>query len=232
MNRIQLKELSKSQLKGNWKTPVLLTLAYLAISIIASMFQNEASSFITNLITFLVVWAISIWASVGIPKFYLEFLRNDGKVEFKDALVNTNKLLKSLGFTLIIGILSFIVSIIAVFVISGVIMTAFFSYEGIGIGSVVAIILVIILAIVYVIFTYMVIQTPYIIVEKDDIGVLEAMKVSCKIMKGKKWEYFILQLSFIGWGILSVITFGIGFLWLIPYVSVASTNFYKNLNVE
>ncbi len=232
MDRIQLKELTKQQLKGNWKIPVLLTLAYLAISIIASMFQEEASSFITTVIMFLVVWAISTWATVGIPNFYLEFLKKDGKAEFKDVLVSKNKLLKALGLTAILGIISFIVIFVTTSVITVTIIAAIFSYNSINIGSIIAIILTVLLLVAYIIFTYMVVQAPYIIIEKEDIGLIEAMKLSAKIMKGNKWKYFVLQLSFIGWAILSIITLGIGFLWLIPYVTLASTNFYKNLTVE
>lgn len=232
MDRIQLKELTKKQLKGKWKMPVLLTLAYLVISIIASIFQEEANSFVTTVIMFLVVWGISTWATVGIPNFYLEFLKKDGKVEFRDVLVSKNKILKSLGFTAIVGIISFILVFIVTSVTTLIIMSAILSYNGINIGTIIAIILTILLLIVYIIFTYMVTQTPYIIIEKEGIGIIEAMKLSAKIMKGNKWKYFILQLSFIGWAILSIITFGIGFLWLIPYVTLASTNFYKNLNKE
>ena len=232
MDRIQLKELTKQQLKGNWKVPVLLTLAYLAISIIASMFQEEASSFITTVIMFLVVWAISTWATVGIPNFYLEFLKKDGKAEFKDVLVSKNKLLKALGLTAILGIISFIVIFVTTSVITVTIIAAIFSYNSINIGSIIAIILTVLLLVAYIIFTYMVVQAPYIIIENEGIGLIEAMKLSAKIMKGNKWKYFVLQLSFIGWAILSIITLGIGFLWLIPYVTLASTNFYKNLTVE
>lgn len=232
MDRIQLKELTKQQLKGNWKVPVLLTLAYLAISIIASMFQEEASSFITTVIMFLVVWAISTWATVGIPNFYLEFLKKDGKAEFKDVLVSKNKLLKALGLTAILGIISFIVIFVTTSVITVTIIAAIFSYNSINIGSIIAIILTVLLLVAYIIFTYMVVQAPYIIIENEGIGLIEAMKLSAKIMKGNKWKYFVLQLSFIGWAILSIITLGIGFLWLIPYVTLASTNFYKNLTLE
>lgn len=230
MDRIQLKELTKKQLKGNWKIPVLLTLAYLAISIIASMFKEEADSFVTIGIMFLVVWGISTWATVGIPNFYLEFLKNNGKADFRDVLISKNKLLKSLGLTAILGIISFIVVFIVTSVTTVIIISAISSYNSINIGIIIAIILAILLLIAYIVFTYMVIQTPYIIIEKEDIGLVEAMKLSAKIMKGNKLKYFVFQLSFIGWAILSIVTLGIGFLWLIPYITLASTNFYKNLN--
>lgn len=88
-------------------------------------------------------------------------------------------------------------------------MSDILSYNSINIGKIIAIILTILLLILYIIFTYMVTQTTYIIIEKENIGIIEAMKLSAKIIKGNKWKYFVLQLSFIGWAILSIITFGI-----------------------
>lgn len=88
-------------------------------------------------------------------------------------------------------------------------MSDILSYNSINIGKIIAIILTILLLIVYIIFTYMVTQTTYIIIEKENIGIIEAMKLNAKIIKGNKWKYFVLQLSFIGWAILSIITFGI-----------------------
>ena len=46
-------------------------------------------------------------------------------------------------------------------------------------------------------------------------------------MKGKKGDYFVLMLSFIGWAILACFTFGIGMLWLYPYIQVSLVSFYE-----
>lgn len=48
-------------------------------------------------------------------------------------------------------------------------------------------------------------------------------------MKGHKTELFVLDLSFIGWWLLSIITLGIGFLWLVPYYRQTVANFYRKL---
>lgn len=45
-------------------------------------------------------------------------------------------------------------------------------------------------------------------------------------MQGKRSKLFFLQLSFIGWAILAVFTFGIGYLWLLPYMQFATIAFY------
>jgi len=65
--------------------------------------------------------------------------------------------------------------------------------------------------------------------DNPDIKPLEAIKKSQIMMKGYKWKLFILHLSFIGWGLLCILTAGIGFLWLYPYVGLSEGNFYENL---
>jgi len=45
-------------------------------------------------------------------------------------------------------------------------------------------------------------------------------------------KLFLLDLSFIGWMILSVLTLGIGLLFLQPYMSTARAAFYEDLKAE
>ncbi len=78
-------------------------------------------------------------------------------------------------------------------------------------------------------------MTFFIISENDKMKATEAMKLSKKMMNGNKWKYFCLQLRFIGWGILSLITLGIGLIWFIPYIQTTNAKFYddiKNNNPE
>ena len=78
-------------------------------------------------------------------------------------------------------------------------------------------------------------QVNYIMVEEQEIKVIECMKKSRKMMKGFKFKYFKLQISFIGWWIFSIFTLGIATLWVNPYSMLANANFYeevKNINVE
>ena len=70
-------------------------------------------------------------------------------------------------------------------------------------------------------------QMNYILADFPDVSIPEAMKISMKITKGYKWDLFIMYLSFLGWMILSILTFGIGFLWLKPYMELSFANAYK-----
>ncbi len=75
-------------------------------------------------------------------------------------------------------------------------------------------------------------QTFYIIAENDSIGPLQAITKSKEMMKGNKWKYLCLGLRFIGWGLLCILTLGIGFLWLAPYIMVSLAQFYDDIAKE
>jgi uncharacterized membrane protein len=72
----------------------------------------------------------------------------------------------------------------------------------------------------------------YIMVDHPEIGALEAINRSKEMMRGQKWKYFKLLLSFIGWYLLCIITLGIGFLWLIPYIYATQAAFYEDLREQ
>lgn len=69
-------------------------------------------------------------------------------------------------------------------------------------------------------------MAPYIMAQNPDIGVMDAIGQSKELMRGHKGRLFWLSLTFIGWVLLSVLTFGIGFLWLNPYMEAVQAAFY------
>ena len=68
----------------------------------------------------------------------------------------------------------------------------------------------------------------YLVVDKDVAG-NDSLKQSREMMKGYKWDYFVFGLSFLGWIILGIFTLGILYIWLIPYMNVASALYYERL---
>ena len=72
-------------------------------------------------------------------------------------------------------------------------------------------------------------MTPYILKDNPEMKNNAAIEESMRMMDGHKLELFILDLSFIGWALLSLLTCGIGFLWLAPYMNMARVNFYEDL---
>ena len=58
-------------------------------------------------------------------------------------------------------------------------------------------------------------MVPYLMAEFPDLGVMDAMRESKRLMKGNKWRLFCLELSFLGWGLLGSLTI-VGSLWVVP----------------
>jgi len=72
-------------------------------------------------------------------------------------------------------------------------------------------------------------MTFFIMADDRNIGAMEAIDKSKKMMYGYKGKFFCLGLRFIGWGLLCLLTCGIGFLWLGPYMYVSMTKFYEDI---
>ncbi len=74
-------------------------------------------------------------------------------------------------------------------------------------------------------FSYML--APYIVLENPQMSVMAAIDESRRLMDGNKWRAFCLGLSFIGWWLLGILTFGLLFFWLVPYQSITMGAFYR-----
>lgn len=72
-------------------------------------------------------------------------------------------------------------------------------------------------------------MTYYVIADDKTVSASDALKRSKELMNGNKGKYFFLMLRFIGWAILSVLSCGIGFLWLLPYIQVSMAKFYDDI---
>ena len=71
-------------------------------------------------------------------------------------------------------------------------------------------------------------MVPYILAEDPSVGAMEAIKRSSQMMKGHKWNTFVLDLSFLGWYLLAAVTFGIvNVLWTGPYTEATDAELYK-----
>ncbi len=69
----------------------------------------------------------------------------------------------------------------------------------------------------------------YIVADQPEMSAREALKKSENMMQGHKMEFFVLQLSFLGWYLLGAITFGIAYIWAVPYMSATVANFYNKI---
>ena len=75
-------------------------------------------------------------------------------------------------------------------------------------------------------------MTPFILKDNPNMKNNEAIELSMAMMDGHKWDLFCLELSFIGWALLCILTLGIGYLWLSPYMYASYAAFYEDVKAE
>lgn len=68
--------------------------------------------------------------------------------------------------------------------------------------------------------------------KNQNISFIEAFKKSLEITKGHRIEYYGTMCSFIGWLLLGLLTLGILYIWLIPYVKLTTANLYRRFTGE
>ena len=83
-----------------------------------------------------------------------------------------------------------------------------------------------------VIKSYSYMMTFFVLADDPDIGPVQAITRSRELMDGNKFKLWCLQLRFFGWAILCQLTFGIGFIWLAPYVTTSMAAFYSDIKEQ
>lgn len=75
-------------------------------------------------------------------------------------------------------------------------------------------------------------MTPYILKDDPTASYDTAIIYSMRLMQGHKMDLFVLYVSLIGWFILSCLTLGIGFVFLVPYTQMALARFYEEVKAD
>ena len=73
-------------------------------------------------------------------------------------------------------------------------------------------------------------MTPYVLEERTEFPVIEAMKASRKMMSGYKLKLLWLRISFIGWDLLNLLTGGLAFIYVVPYKMTTESVFYNEIS--
>ena len=142
-----------------------------------------------------------------------------------------------LALPLYIGFISYILSLTREEEVS--LTDIFQDYKKIGL-----IVVTLIISYVFIIFGYILLIIPgimiafslvmvvYLLADSKETSISEAKNIireSIEMMNGYKLDYFVFELSFIGWHFLGAITFGIAYIYVIPYFTFANTLYYQRL---
>lgn len=211
INRIELKENAKESLKNKWAEAIKVLLILLIINIGCDIIFDKILHF-------------------GIYKYSMI-------IEDKEVIYSINYISPIIDCIFTLGVLSFFIKISRN---EDVYVSEIFSKNNMFFKFILASLLIgilvafgtILLVIPGIIIAFSLSQVFYIILDNPKMNIIDAIKLSYKMMKGFKMDYFILCLSFIGWFIISVITIGLGFLYTIPYMQVTLANFYNFVKDE
>lgn len=215
------KRLSLDQLRGKWGSVIIALLCSMlvvfAISAVAQVPANVLnflqsrsfslfsvgfyiSSGIFSIVLFLATIIVSACITYGIANYMLHFVRN-GETNISYIFSGFSYGINTIKRSVILWILVEIFTFLwtLLLIIPGIVASLSYS------------------------------QAFFILADNDSISPREAIKLSKRMMQGYKWRLFCLGFSFIGWIILCIITFGIGYIFLMPYIQTAYTNFYEYL---
>lgn len=235
MKAREIRAQAREALSGNWATFVLLNVMYVLSTVVLSVLN----AFIP-IIGYIALMVLTVPLAYGYLKNLLRLKRKetDNAFEFfrytfndfaRAWCVTGRILLKLIVPLIIVGISLIAIVILAVFVTMSAIVgnesalvVSSFGYLIVMVALFIGYIWLIVRGLLCVLSTYIAIDNP-------QMSAKDTVDLSVKLMKGNRLKYIFLSLSFIGWMILSILTLGIGFIFLFPYMSVAMAFFYENL---
>lgn len=68
-----------------------------------------------------------------------------------------------------------------------------------------------------------------LLIDNEDLGAIDSIRQSFALMSGNKGRLFYIQLSFFGLALLTILSCGIGMLWLMPYMLTTEVFFYMDV---
>lgn len=234
-----IRKSAREALAGKWGKAVLIILAYFlftfALGFVAGLVEKIA---FLSLIVEIATVVISIPVSFGLIASFIKLKRGEDVKAFDFITYGFNNFARSwkvAGNMLLKMWLPILLYVIATVVLTFAITFGVVASAASGSSAFVVIASIVGIALFIASFVYLFITalsyslTYFIAYDNENMSGKEAVEESKKMMKGNRGKYVLLQLSFIGWAILSIFTLYIGLLWLTPYMQVAMVCFYEAL---
>lgn len=226
----ELRKKARESLSGKWGKGACIILAYLLINFLISfvigLFKNNSA--ISTILSIAEI-VISVPISFGLIISFLKLKRDEDTSAFAFLENGFSRFSKAWGiaFQTIIRMILPIVCVI----LSVLLMVLLFFMSSKSWLFVILGVAIYIASIVYAVSRGLLYSLAYFIAyDNPNLSSKECVLKSEELMTGNRGNLFLLELSFIGWMILGAFTFGIAYIWLIPYMQVAISCFYDELN--
>lgn len=220
MNRESLKFSAKDAMRAAPVNPYVVTIIQGIITLVLSFVQTGMDTWgkflsdpysyvdtaqrgtymISSILFFVITFVVTTILNTGYHAYCLKVANRDTSMAYGDLFSSVRYLLKALGLSIMVGILTFLWTLL--FIIPGII--AAYRYS----------------------------QAIFVLVEDPKKGVMQCIQESKEMMVGNKFDYFVLELSFILWNFLGIATCGLGMIYVTPYTMVTYANYYNEIKPE
>ena len=224
-----LRKQAREALKNNWGKAILLTLAYYFFVIILDAFQKIFfKSPSLSLAYSIIELVITVPIAFGLSISFLNLKRQKTTTDFSFVTEGFSRFGKCWNIYLwvlvkmLLPICCFIMAIILFCVLLAIRLQIWL----VIIISIIAYLTCIVYAVSRGLLYSLV---YYIACDEPDLTGKEVVNKSEKLMTGNRGNLFLLELSFIGWMFLGILTLGIGLIWVVPYLQVTVACFYDEL---
>lgn len=241
MNSSDFRAEARKKLEGKWGKVAIITLAYMAVFFILGFIEGlfEEGSFMQSIIS-IATAVVEVPLAFGLIIALFKVFNAENVKAFDFFSLGFNNFAKSwkISFSIflkmIVPVILIIVSIILMSfgIVSGTASTLLSnsSSGGLFFFALIGLILYVVSLVWAIMLSYYYSLAYVIAVDRPELGAKQAVEESRKLMTGNRGKLFGLQFSFIGWAILAALTFGIGYLWLLPYIQFATFVFYKKIS--
>jgi len=229
MDNAKFKSLARKRLDGKYSVVVLSLLLFMVLGGCCSFVAMAINASWTSSLLMFIIESLLMMGFVGI---ILNISRGK-KVSLDDLFTKTDLFGKYIVITLLLALVGFIITLLGYLAFKSLIMVSLYHTE---INLLLAIFLIlfglfltiaIIMVGIYLAIAFS--QTYFILYDEPKLSVMKVLEKSFDMMADYILEYFVLVLSFIGWIILGIFTFGILYFWLIPYMLVTLAIFYDKI---
>lgn len=219
---------ARAALSGRWAVSVGATVIWLALTVAVQVvggFVDMALPFAGTLL----LLAVAPPLAIGMNRFFFRILRS-GDADVGEVLRGFHQWWPAVGSMLLVQL--FVLLWMLLLAVPVALVAA-----ALGIGQpgpapvVVAVVVLlgvgVVAALIAITLRYA--MAPFAVAEDSACGPLESVRRSVRLTRGCRGKLFLFYLRFIGWWLLALLTCGVGFLWLIPYVICATAVFYEDL---
>lgn len=228
-----MKNESLDILKDNWLNVIGATLIFGIIPFIILQglnikalgifdsynFYKPFSSNIIRIVIIILVFVIQPYFTLCFIKYCINLMNSKRRIPYLECIVHWRQYLRFLGVVMV----DFMMMSVASFVILNIAELASASI------ALATIFVLLFFVEIFVVFLF-VFPAGFLIAQNHNISFEDALKTSLNIVRRNFFSSVLIWLSFLGWIIVGIITLGIGFIWIAPYITTTMQLYVKSKN--